>query len=364
MSEGVRYHTGKFPPQNLDWDRLVPLLEPVATHITRFDGLLRAVPNPEVLLAPLKTTEATASCRIEGTVVTLPEVLAADSGETDPKKEEEIREVKNYRLALKKAVELMTAPGRPLPLCGTVLKAAHAILLDGQTGVYKRPGEYRTGTVQIGDPARFWPIESEYLEGGMSQWEKYVNEDSPSRFIQLAVIHAEFESLHPFMDGNGRMGRMLVPLFLHSHGLLSSPTFYVSEYLEEHRQEYYDSLLAVSRDDDWTGWCEFFLKAMTAQGKRNESRADSIISSYKEKKEIMRKDKAPGDDPTRALDFFFENVEFNAKAFREESGMPDATANRLLKYCAEEKGWLECTKEAKGRSPASYSFTELRELIG
>jgi Fic family protein len=363
MSEGVRYHTGKFPPQDLDWGRLVPLLEPVATHITRFDGLLRAVPNPEVLLAPLKTTEATASCRIEGTVVTSQEVLAADSGEADPEKEEEIREVQNYRLALKKAVELMAAPGRPLPLCGTVLRAAHAILLDGQPGLHKRPGEYRTGTVQIGDPARFWPIETEYLEGGMSQWEKYVNGESPSLYIQLAIIHAEFESLHPFMDGNGRMGRMLVPLFLHSKEVLSSPTFYVSEYIEEHRQGYYDSLLAVSDNGDWTGWCEFFLKAMTEQGKRNESRADSIITSYKEKKEIMRNDKAPGGDPTRALDFFFENVEFNSKAFREETGMTDATANRLIKYCVE-KGWLECTKEAKGRSPATYSFTQLRELIG
>ena len=364
MSEGVRYHTGKFPPENLDWGRLVSMLEPVATNIARFDSLLSLVPNSEVLLSPLKTTEATASCRIEGTIVTLPEVLAADSGIAVSEKKEEIREVQNYRLALKKAVELMIAPDRPLPLSGWVLKEAHAILLDGQPGSYKRPGEYRTGPVQIGNPARFWPIETEYLEGGMSQWEKYVNrEDIDSKYVQLAIIHAEFESLHPFMDGNGRMGRMLVPLFLFSQKLLSSPTFYVSEYIEEHRQKYYDALLAVSRDDEWTGWCEFFLKAMEEQGKRNAVRAEEIINSYKEKKDIMRREKAPGGDPTRALDFFFEKVEFNSKAFREESGMPDATANRLIKYCVEKK-WLECTKEAKGRSPATYSFTKLREIIG
>ena len=370
MSEGVCYHAGMFPPEKLEWPRLVPLISPATRNIAKYDGLLHAVPNPEVLLAPLRTKEATSSCRIEGTLVTDEEVFAADAAtgklEVDPVKQREILEAQNYRRALKKAVELMDDPKRPREIYGTILKESHEILLEGQQGGH--PGHYRKEPVHIGSrggPIRFRPIEHNLLEGGMKKWEDYTAlSDEQDSLVQLAISHAEFESLHPFCDGNGRMGRILVPLFLYNRDILSSPTFYVSEYLEEHRQEYYDALLRVSSEDDWTGWCVFFLNALKEQGERNVGKAKGILDLYAEKKIWIREEKEIGlKDTTPALDFIFENVEFNSNSFIEKTEIKSATARRFLKSCAE-KDLLTCTKEAKGRSPASYSFTELRDLIG
>src|SRR5690606_22314736 len=112
-----------------------------------------------------------------------------------------------------------------------------------------------------------------------------VHSEQPDVLVQLAVMHAEFEALHPFLDGNGRMGRMLIPLYLHSCKILSSPTFYLSAYLEAQRDEYYERLLAVSRDSDWTGWCAFFLKAIIAQADANTRKAKAILDLYVQKKE-------------------------------------------------------------------------------
>ena len=118
----------------------------------------------------------------------------------------------------------------------------------------------------------------------MSAWERYLHEDAPDRLVQLAILHAEFEALHPFLDGNGRLGRMLAPLFLWQKGLISRPMFYISAWLEAHRDEYYDRLLAVSRDDDWTGWCGFFLEAVRTQAEENLRLTQAILHLYDELK--------------------------------------------------------------------------------
>ena len=178
MSETPRYHTGKFPPQNLHWKELVPLVNPAATNIAKFDGLLRAVPNPEVLLAPLRTKEATSSCRIEGTKVTDGDVFAADAAggkpEVSPKKREEIREAQNYRQVIKRAVELIDEPDKPRQISVMIIKEAHKLLLDGlQQGT---PGEFRKGPVHIGiegGPALFHPIEDYLVGQAMQAWEEY-----------------------------------------------------------------------------------------------------------------------------------------------------------------------------------------------
>ena len=145
-----------------------------------------------------------------------------------------------------------------------------------------------------------------HLWDGMKEWESYVNDpDQPNKLIQLAIAHAEFESLHPFLDGNGRLGRMLIPLFMVERNLLPTPTFYLSEFFEENRREYFDRLREVSRSDDWTGWCEFFLKAIAVQVDRNTTKAEAIIDLYKEKKEWMRNGVALKDF-VLALDFLFQ----------------------------------------------------------
>jgi Fic family protein len=136
--------------------------------------------------------------------------------------------------------------------------------------------------------------------------------------VQLAVIHAEFESLHPFLDGNGRIGRILIPLYLYDRKLLQSPMFYLSEYLEANRQEYYDKLLAVSRDGDWTGWCRFFLQAIQSQATQNETKARMILNLYQRKKDwIVDETKSP--HTIRALDFLFCTPVFKSPDFIDQS---------------------------------------------
>lgn len=285
----VKYHTGKFPPTNLDWARLVPLIGPAAGALAK------------------------------------------------------------------------------LPLCGRILKEAHAILLDSVRGKNKNPGQYRRTQNWIGAPgcteeeAKFVPIKpGATLEDGMANWETYVNNSEPDKLVQLAVLHAEFEALHPFADGNGRLGRMLVPLFLYSNGLLRAPTFYISEYLEGKRIEYYDRLLAVSRDGDWTSWCEFFLKAVIEQAKTNTSKACSILKLYDEKKLVIS-EKTHSHNSIRALDFIFERPMFLSSDFVAKAGIPTPTAKRILKVLRESQQ-LVVLRESAGRRPALLAFRELLNL--
>jgi len=175
--------------------------------------------------------------------------------------------------------------------------------------------------------------------------------------VQLAIAHVEFEALHPFLDGNGRLGRMLIPLFLYHKRLLNAPTFYASEYLEANRDAYIDRLLAVSRDDDWTGWCRFFLNALLNQADSNIKKAKAILALYEEKKqkiiECTRSQYA-----IRALDFIFDRPVFRSSDFVKNSGIPKPTAQRIAKVLIENE-LLAVWRESSGRQAAILAFPEL-----
>jgi Fic family protein len=367
MAGPVPYHTGKFPPSDLDWSRLIPLLGPASASLARYDGLLSAIPNAAVLLSPLTTQEAVLSSRIEGTQATMGEVLeyeaAGRAGDLDPRREEDIEEILNYRRAMRQATEKL----QTLPLCNRLIKTVHETLLAGVRGHDRARGKFRVIQNHIGrdrhiENARFVPIAPGELEAGMARWERYLHEDAPDRLVQLATVHAEFESLHPFLDGNGRMGRMLIPLFLFSRKLLQAPMFYLSEYLESNRQEYYDRLLAISSDNDWTGWCQFFLEALTHQAGQNEAKARRILELYERRKEWIV-DKTHSHHAIRALDFLFKTPIFNASHFIDESKIPPPTARRILSILSEdETGLLKTLRESSGRRPAIYAFVELLSI--
>jgi Fic family protein len=253
-----------------------------------------------------------------------------------------------------------------LPLCMRVLNAAHAVLMDGVRGQGKSPGTFRKIPNWIGPPgcsvdeARFVPISPEKLPDAMKGWETYVHAQTPDRLVQLALLHAEFEALHPFLDGNGRLGRMFVPLFLFSIGLLQSPMFYISAYLEARRDEYYEHLLAVSRDNDWTGWCVFFLTALIEQAKENHAKARAIVDLYQTEKERIV-ELSRSHYAIRALDFFFHRPIFSTSSFIETTGIPKTTANRML-AAFQKGGLLSVFRSAEGRKPAVLAFNALLEI--
>jgi Fic family protein len=314
----------------------------------------------------LTTQEAVLSSRIEGTQATMGEVLEYEAGAgsaIDPTKREDIEEVLNYRRAMRQATDEM----QRLPLCNRLIKKLHETLLSGVRGHDRARGKFRTIQYYIGpygrpiEEARFIPIAPELLEAAMARWEKYLHESTSDVLVQLAVIHAEFESLHPFLDGNGRIGRMLVPLYLFDRNLLQSPMFYLSEYLEANRQEYYDRLLAVSRDGDWTGWCRFFLEALQRQADSNKARARKILSLYQQKKEwIVELTRSP--HAIRALDWFFCVPIFKSSDFIEQANIPDATARRILTLVSGKGRLLKTLQKGSGRRPAVYAFTELLNI--
>lgn len=362
----VRYHDGGFPPRNLDLARLFPLIGPANAAVARYEGVLSGIPNPNVLLSPLTSREAVLSSKIEGTQVTLGEVLEFEAqgnllDESTPRKAD-AREVLNYRAALNEATRLMGE----IPLSQRLIKATHRVLMDGVRGRQKDPGEYRRIANWIGpegctmDQARFVPPSAEALNDRMSDWERYVHDGAPDRLLQLAVVHAEFESIHPFLDGNGRLGRLLIPLFLFHHGLLTRPNFYMSEFLEANRDEYYSRLHAVSRDDDWTGWIEFFLQGVSTQAETNIQKAQAILKLHEQKRnwvvEVTHSQYA-----VRALDWIFQRPIFATPDFVESSQIPSPTARTLVRSLRD-NGMLKEVIVGAGRTPSIYAFSELLNI--
>ena len=362
----VLYHQGAFPPRELDLAALFPLVGPANAAVARYEGVLAGVPNPNILLSPLTAREAVLSSKIEGTQVTLGEVLEFEAqgdllDESTPKKAD-AREVLNYRAALNEGTRLMEA----LPLSQRLIRETHRVLMDGVRGRNKSPGEYRRIPNWIGpegctiEQARFVPCGADDLENAMAAWEAYIHADAPDRLVQLAIVHAEFEALHPFLDGNGRLGRLIIPLFLFSHGLLSRPNFYLSEYLEANRDEYYDRLLAVSRDGDWTGWVVFFLRGMIAQADVNTRKAQAILRLHEEKRDWVV-EATHSQYAVRALDWIFQRPIFQTPDFIASAQIPAPTARTIIR-ALRENGMLRELLPAGGRTPAVYAFSELLNI--
>lgn len=361
----IPYHHGKFPPSRLNLEALLPLVGPANAALARYDGTLSGIPNADLLLAPLSTQEAVLSSRIEGTQATMGEVFEfeAENGEEDDSDERkaDIQEVLNYRQAMHHALRALET----LPLSQRLVRDAHKVLLRGVRGENKDPGNYRGIPVWIGptkriEDARFMPIDAGEIDGAMARWESYLHADAPDRLIQLAIAHAEFESIHPFLDGNGRLGRMLVPLFLYEAKVIRTPMFYLSGYFEQNRDEYYDRLLAVSEHDDWTGWCAFFLRAVRHQAEVNESKATSFLRLYEELKPLIT-EWTHSQYSIHTLDWIFRKPVFNTVAFVNGSGIPAPTARRVIRVLREQ-GLLRVMREGSGRRPAILAFPRLMNL--
>ena len=362
----VKYHEKDFPPQDLDWKRLVPLIGPASIVLGRYDRILSTVPNPSLLLSPLLIKEAELSSRIEGTRATSAEVMEFEAGLRSPTQDAEhqgdIYEIINYREAMRHADNLL----KKLPLCQRVIKEAHNVLMKGVRGENKDPGEYRKIPNWIGPPgagmedATYIPISAEKISSAIGQWEKFIHCEYQDRLVQLALLHAEFEALHPFLDGNGRLGRMFIPLFLSSTGVLSKPMLYMSAYLEAHRDAYYERLLSVSRDNDWTGWCEFFLKALIKQAEENLEKAEAILNLYQSEKNRFV-ELTGSKHAMRVLDFIFTTPIFAVSDFKTVSNIPKTSADRMLAILRKQK-IIKLVQKGRGQLSAVYLYPPLLEI--
>jgi len=330
------YIPDSLPITDLDYRLLFSLVGSANAELARYDGLLQGIPNPVVMLSPLTTQEAVLSSRIEGTQATVDEVLEQEAGLIkEGEKYQDIQEISNYRKALFQASEhLHTYPVRL-----GVIREIHKILLNSVRGQDKTPGEFRKDQNWIGKPgctieeASFVPPDPVRMNDFMRDWESYVETDDIDFLLQTAVIHAQFELIHPFKDGNGRIGRILIPLFLFYKKKLSQPMFYLSEYLESNRDEYYQRLRDISREQDWNGWIAFFLRAIIHQAKENSRRVKEIMDLYEEMK-VMIHDVTHSQYSVYLLDAIFSKPVFKSSdlvnQFNREHGIHEKTTPGLL----------------------------------
>lgn len=367
MSDPVYYHLGDFPPSHIEWERLVPLIGLASRALARYDGLLAGIPNAAVLLAPLAIQEAVLSSRIEGTAVTVGEVLeveaAGDSADVTQPKFEEAKEVRNYHTALSFAANALAER----PLSSNLLREAHMLLMKDVRGRDKNPGAFRDEQNWIGpegctiEQASFVPISQVQLLAGLDTWAGYMQScEVLDPLVQLAIVHVEFEALHPFKDGNGRLGRMIIPLFLFERKILSAPTFYMSGYLEARREQYVETLRAVSRDGAWTDWCTFFLEGLIDQASENQTRAQAILDLHQEMPHALAA-LTHSQYSGRAVEFLFSFPIFNSTHFIESSGIPRSTALRILAILRRE-GLLRTIRKNAGRRPAVFAFRRLLNI--
>jgi len=355
----------KLPLADVQWEPLIPLIGRANRALAHYEGVLYGVPNAELLLSPLTTQEAVLSSRIEGTQATIGEVFLFEAGEEPAgvEKQLDVREILNYRRALREAVKSLD--GRPFTL--NLLLKLHDILLESVRGRDKARGQFRKMQNWIGERgtpierASFVPPSPLVLPEYLDNWEKYYHQTRPDALVQLAVVHAQFEILHPFLDGNGRLGRILIPLFLYEKKLLSRPMFYLSEWLEEHRDEYVAALRALGRDDGaWNRWIEFFLTGVEDQAQRNSRKARAMMDLYEGlKRRIISLTHSQYAVPL--LDQLFNRPVFQSNRLQFEPCPTKASVANLLR-ALREGGVIKVLREGSGRRATVYALTELVDI--
>lgn len=317
--------------------------------------------NKRLLIAPIALQEAVLSTKIEGTQVTVDDVL--ESRVDEKATTEDVQEVFNYTDALLAGRVLLDR----LPISSRLIKELHKKLLDGNVrGNNRCPGEFRKIQNYIGPEgcdiktASFIPPEPQLVEEYISNLEKYINEpsDDIDPLIRIAIIHAQFETIHPFLDGNGRIGRILIPLYLYKEGLVDEPNFFLSETLEKDKHKYYRLLNDTREPENWNEWIKFFLESSIKQANKNISLINKINELYYRDLEKI-KNIINTSSITDILDVMFERPIFNAKLMSEMTGINITTIRRYLNQL-EDKKVIFSDNKARNKK---YYYYDLLELI-
>lgn len=277
--EGFQAFVPEPLPPELTWTpELVRSLSDADRALGRLAGEGSRLPNPHLLIRPFVRREAVLSSRIEGTQATLGELLAVEAGASVERSPDDLREVANYVVALEYGTERL----KTLPLSLRLLRELHARLMEGVRGDQATPGEFRRFQNWIGPPgsrpenATYVPPPPAEMMEALASLESFLHDTSVPPLAQAAIIHYQFEAIHPFLDGNGRVGRLLITLFLLERALLPAPLLYLSAFFEATRREYYDRLLGVSQRGEWNAWIEYFLNGVARQAEDALSRASRI----------------------------------------------------------------------------------------
>jgi Fic family protein len=334
-------------------------LDKASRAIATLSGVGETIPNPHLLIGPFTRREAVLSSKIEGTQASLSDLFLFEMSSRHAVSD--VREVVNYVRALEEGVTLLNK----LPICLRLANSIHSILLEGVRGEERRPGELRTDQNWIGargtpiEEARYVPPPAPLVPELLLDWENFVNEEVPlPPLIQCALMHYQFEAIHPYFDGNGRIGRLLIVLFLRAKQVLPTPLLYLSAYFERHRQGYYDQLFQVSAHGSWDEWVKFFLDGVTEQANDALLRVRKIRALQEKYREELQKERVSG-NVLRLLDALFERPYISAPWAAKSLGVTYAAASGIIRKL-ENVGII---KLRPGHWPALYVAEELLRSI-
>ena len=318
------------PPPEIRYTlELATLLSEADAALGELSGLGRYLPNPDLLISPYVKREAVASSRIEGTQADLDDLLLDELAPERTKPDSDVREVRNYVAAMNAGIARLDK----LPLAGRLIRELHRILMKDVRGEYATPGEFRTTQNWIGAPgstlgtATYVPPPPEEMHDCLKQWERFVNNRGVMPdLVQCAIMHEHFEAIHPFVDGNGRIGRLLITLFLIERKRLSKPLLYLSSYIERHRRDYYELLQRVRTDGGWPGWLSYSLDAVRETARSAINRSEALLQIRDRCRERLGADLRAA----ALLDELFINPYVNATRVAKRLAVSQPTALKTI----------------------------------
>jgi Fic family protein len=357
------FHPDPLPPE-VDAEGLISPLAEATQALGRLHGIGPRVGSREVLIEPFMRKEALESSQIEGTHATLSDIYAYEADQEaliDEERRQDTQEVVNYLSALTHGLRAITE-GEPITV--DLLRQMHDRLLSGVRGEETNPGELRTtqnfiGTSHYIQDARYVPPPPNLVPELLEDLVEYANrEDELHPLLRIGLIHYQFETIHPFLDGNGRLGRLLISLLLQRDGLLPEPYLYLSSYFNAHRTNYIDHLLTVSQQGQWEEWLRFFLQGIQTQADEAHRRADLLVDLREEYQERYQSERS--ENILELVMHLFENPYLDVNTAADRLGVQYSTANRLVGSLEEDGVLVELTGNDRNRF---YRASEVFDII-
>ncbi len=333
---GEDYYT--YVPQNLppkpelDMKGLYPLVDQANIALGRLDGMSMVLPDSSLFLYMYVRKEAVLSSQIEGTQSTLSDLLLFETKQAPGAPIDDVTEVSNYVAAMDYGLKRL----KEFPLSLRLIREIHAILMKGTRGSHKMPGEFRRSQNWIGGSrpgnARFVPPPPEQLMDTLGTFEKFLHDETIKIpvLIKVALAHVQFETIHPFLDGNGRLGRLLITFILCAEGLLKEPLLYLSLYFKANRDVYYDQLQSVRETGDWEAWIKFFLEGVISTSNQATETAQAIIKLFDKDRSIIEKDEKPTGSVFSIHYYFQRHPITNSTNIKNDCNMSLPTVLRAL----------------------------------
>ncbi len=349
------------PPVEIDQE-MQQLLSRADRALGRLDGSIRTLPNPDLFVFMYVRKEAVLSSQIEGTQSSLNDLLQVEAEIYDPDQPQDVDEVLNYVRAMNFGMERLDT----LPLSMRLIREIHEILMSGVRGGNHQPGEFRRIQNWIGPigctakEATFVPPPPNVLSDVLADLEKFLHDESLPPLIIIGLAHAQFETIHPFLDGNGRMGRLLIAFMLYQREILQTPVLYLSYYFKRYRSDYYDHLQKIREDGDWEGWLKFFLKGVGEVAKEATETSRKIVDLRERHRQLIVDEFGRvAQNGMRVLEHLYQRPYIRVQDIEKLTQVSFPAANNLMNKFVEHDLLTEVTGQSRNRQFRYGSYIDL-----